>query len=148
MKPLGKKFMTIATTARQLTETFAKKHPDIGDPKDLACYCAIGSKILKLLAEKHNYKVTFVQGQYGSYYITSDPTHVNHCWVIYNNKIVDITATQFGIKDPVHVVDLKEAKHYFPVFHHDRIDKDWGDQNPKRYHSIVKLVENARINYV
>lgn len=142
MKPLGKKIISIATTARQLTEIFAKDHPEIGDSQDLECFCAIGSKILKLLAKKYDYDVTFVQGQYGSVFYKD---HLNHCWTEYNSRIIDITATQFGIKDPIHIIEKSVATYYHPVHFHDKMSGDWGDQNPKNYRVIRKLVANAVI---
>ena len=142
MKPLGKKMIAIATTARQLTERFAKEHSGIGDRWNLECYCAIGSKILKLLEEKYGYDVTFVQGQYGSDFITT-PGYLNHCWTEYNSRIIDVTATQFGIKEKVHIISVKEAIKYFPVHYHDKVSADWGDQNPGKYPSIRKMVANT-----
>ena len=147
MKTIPKRLFKIAKKARALTEKFAKKHPDIGYPEDLSCYCAIGSRILHLLAEKNGYELEFIQGYFGDVFdsdrkLTS--SSINHCWLEYKGHVVDITATQFGIQAPVHVVSRRNTDQYHPVLNHTKFDANWDDQSPTRYtRKIKKLVANC-----
>ena len=143
MRPLSKKIVKIAFAARKLTEEFAKKHPTIGNEKTLQGYCAIGSKILLLLAKKYKFEVTFIQGQYGKHYY-DNPYYLNHCWIEYNSRIIDITATQFNIKDSVYIVE-KNHNYYHPVYTHDRMIGDWRNQNPNKYFFIKELVDKTTV---
>ena len=59
---------------------------------NLECACAVGSYCFMLAARKYlKIKMAFK---------ASD----GHCWLEYNNKIYDVTATQFGIKEKVFVL--------------------------------------------
>jgi len=64
---------------------------------DLSCYCGVASLYLAKCAKELGYsKVNFVMGIYcDSHYRVFEP---NHCWCEIDNYIIDITATQFGIK--------------------------------------------------
>ena len=43
-----------------------------------------------------------------------------HCWVEFEGKIIDITATQFGIKDKVFITDKNDSRY---ECHHKSIER-------------------------
>ncbi len=144
MEIISKKLFTIAEKARLATEKFANQRSYIGSPTTLMCYCAIGSKILQLMAKKADYKVTFIQGVYATYRKDVEYTedNINHCWIEYKNAVIDITATQFGFQQDVFVRTLTEATTHIPVLRHDTFAASWGEQNPKNHMELInKLVE-------
>ena len=68
----------------------------IGFPEDLMGMCAIVSKKLFNQLKKNGYKVKIVYNP-------------RHCFVILNNRIIDLTATQFGKYYPkIHIIKLKK----------------------------------------
>ena len=138
-----KNLIKIAKKARCLTEVFASKHAYIGNTKNLGGYCAIGSKIILLLAEKTKYKgrLNLIQGYYGfksEAFVWSEQGKIdciNHCWVSYKNMIVDITYTQFvrsNLAVPVYVTPASND-YYLNILKNERFDEMWKDQNPGNY---------------
>jgi hypothetical protein len=95
------KVISYAKSSRKIVERLAK-HIDnswpveAGDSKTLECYCAIASHLLYKLAKKNNIKINFHVGKFKSY---------DHAFNSYDGKIIDITATQFGLKNKVYVID-------------------------------------------
>ncbi len=138
----------LAIKARQLTEKFAEQYPAIGDPYNLQCYCAIGSKIFQSLAKKAGIDILFVQGRFlrcaDDYELLKETKlrshHINHCWNLYKNHIIDVTATQFGFKDKVFIQDKKEAKQHCPIEVNKRPNtSDWDPlQNPSQYTGEIR----------
>jgi Zn-finger protein len=118
---------SIAKVAREEMELFAKDNPSIGDPITLYCYCAISSLFLQRLARKYGYNISFAQGEAfrGS----------EHCWVVHNEKIYDITVTQFESNYPtVYVTNITNSKYKVERFNKDArkyIKDGWPEeQNP------------------
>jgi hypothetical protein len=65
------------------------------DPKELMGLCAIASFTLCTELEKAGIEAEVYEGKYDTWF--------EHCWVVVDDKIVDITATQFGTKRRVSV---------------------------------------------
>lgn len=134
----------IAADARAITERFAKDYfPEIGNTETLECYCAIGAKILYMLAKKRGYNMSFIEGRYG--YDDGDFhwADTNHCWTVYDHLVVvDVTATQFWVKDKVHTVLVRKSEKYVPVRKNrtalNKVNCGWGNQSPARYMGTIK----------
>ena len=90
---------------------------------DLSCYCGVASLYLAKCAKELGYsKVNFVMGIYcDSHYRVFEP---NHCWCEIDNYIIDITATQFGIKKKVSITNTKN-KDYMKLFSNKRAEKEF-----------------------
>jgi len=124
----------IAIASREAMEGFAKEyHIAGGDPKDLLGYCAISSYLLCLVARKFGYRLTLVEGVAFDEY---DSDYINHCWVQYKKIIIDITATQFGCSNKVHITNTFD-KDYNAVTRATKTRKNlrhyWHNQSPYEY---------------
>lgn len=86
------KLIDLAYIAREQFEA------ELGENHDLAGYCGLASFRLLLMA---NYNGIYPTLAYGIHAI--EP----HAWIEYYNKIIDITATQFGYDDRVVVINKK-----------------------------------------
>lgn len=121
----------IAEESRKAMEHFARNHQYIGSTYDLGGFCAISSYLFFLVAKKFGFHLTLVEG--AAFTRCSDP---NHCWAQYKKLIIDITATQFGCSDKVHVVKVGN-KNYKVIRRLSKTRKnfkfDWGDQSPYEY---------------
>lgn len=131
-KKLPKGLVNIATKARSLAEKFAKNNSFIGDKRTLQCYCAISSKIFYKMARRAKYKVNIIQGNFGKDYYPDNYNNINHCWIEYGNYIIDITATQFGIKDKIYIIEKNKTDQYLTV-RDDGIFISWHAQDPEEY---------------
>lgn len=79
------------------------KYPDLFD-KDLAGACAVASYYLNQKLRRFNIPSQFIRGTYNRF---------DHCWVdIGYQNIIDITATQFRIKDEVYFTTYKDNSAY------------------------------------
>jgi hypothetical protein len=85
--------INIASTVRSWAEQRAARLGD-STPSELDCYCGIAStKMSLMLNEVHiGHRIALSQCSYGS-----------HAFVLVNNYIVDVTATQFGEEDRIFV---------------------------------------------
>ena len=87
------KLLEIARDVRHIAE----KHPD--SCYDLSCWCAICSfKIFKILRN-------ITKQVYFAIVDGGCCCHC-HCFVIYKNKMIDVTATQFGEKENIVIDDI------------------------------------------
>jgi len=82
--------------------------------KNLAGYCYACSNVLTNLLKRHGYKAQLVVGLYNDDF--------DHCWVeLANKQIIDVTATQFGVKYEVYTpwltgqISSYEALHKGPA---------------------------------
>ena len=100
---LERKILKIAKTTRNVVEDFVK---EVGteNPKTLECCCAIASYTLFFSLRHFRYNPTLVIGSYNDFYVT-------HCWVELNDKIIDLTETQFGSKKKVAIHNLNSLKY-------------------------------------
>lgn len=140
----------LARRARKITEKFATKHPTIGSAELLDCFCAIGSWVLFILAEKEGYSPIFIEGTYifdGDTYDPKDPD-LNHCWVQINKIDIDITATQFGYPNKISLrrANVRDkfiaANKYREINHLNFFLNEWKDQNPAKYEKeLLALIQ-------
>lgn len=99
--PMDGKIIETALKVRFEMENFATNNRTIGNPVTLSCYCAIASYSLNQTLKKLKFDSHFITGLYLD---PKDESKSYHCWVELDNHVVDITATQFGIKDRVNIV--------------------------------------------
>ena len=69
-------------------------------PTDLEGACASASYVLWKHLRKQGYDADFIMGSYHGF---------NHCWVEIEDRILDITATQFGVRKKVYTRVLSAA---------------------------------------
>jgi hypothetical protein len=81
---------------RQAMFDYTRKNDAVFDESDLGGGCAVASGLLVVQAKrKLNIPLRFVATDY-------------HAWTEYNDKIVDLTATQFSCKEEVLVLPKQE----------------------------------------
>jgi hypothetical protein len=99
--------INLAKQARFYLEILALQNNVDLFKKDLCGYCGVGSFFLKRLGKFINLDFDFVCGTY-----SSTNHYSGHCWVEFDNHVIDITGTQFykDIINPVHIV--KKNKKY------------------------------------
>lgn len=97
--------------AAHVRKTFERIARDESFPADLACLCLRASKALAKALTKTGIKAKLVMGGYREPYGECG----DHCWIEIGDKIIDITATQFGTFDRVHVTDVSDPE-YFAAF--------------------------------
>ena len=97
------KIIETSLLVRTEIEKFAIKNNRIGDPVTLECYCAIASYSLNKTFKALKLDSSFVTG---FYYDSVSNSKSFHCWVEHSQSIIDITATQFGIKHRVYIPKL------------------------------------------
>lgn len=122
---------------------------------ELSCFCAIASYVLVEVAAIFKYNLNLVEGiafddvPYVDYddeeYNPEDL--VNHVWVEYKGTIIDITATQFGIGDKIHIVDNTNEE-YYPVRYNydakDSLQHHWPqEQTPYSILNDLDLIINS-----
>lgn len=98
----------IATAARTWAEQYAAEHPNIGGTHTLACYCAIASAKLWHMLRNAGINAKLVSNDH-------------HAFVVVDDWIVDITATQFGSE-----YEKVEIRHVDDV---DSVDEWWWAQH-------------------
>ena len=80
---------------------------------DLECACCIVSKILYDHLKSKGFNVSFIEGIFDNGLFSSVDDEPNHCWLEVENKwIVDLTATQFGDYDPIHIIPISDDEEY------------------------------------
>ena len=112
----------LAEKVRKAMEEIGKKQ---NYPPDLGGLCGTASLHLHLAAERLGIK---------GIDICTGPGHV---YCMYRHYVVDLTATQFGAKDPVFIVDLLEI----PKVMKDKSPGYWKQYG--RYHSLQDLNERS-----
>lgn len=121
---MDKQLKKIATAARREMERFVRKHDRL-NADDLTCYCAISSYFLIMLGRKFGYKLIFVEGtafvgnmkqlakDLKSGEMQLSEVDSNHCWVEYEDAIIDLTATQFNRQvKKVHIVNTNDTEYF------------------------------------
>lgn len=129
----------IAKAARKEMEHFAKYKTEVSDSHRLMGLCAISSYFLKILSKKMGYDIALIEGAAFDGWVSDDG--INHCWNLYDGKIIDITATQFGVHRKVHIVNADNKK-YIPkrkIVNLTRTFEHWLDeQSPLVYQKELK----------
>jgi hypothetical protein len=89
-------FREIKNTAKRVR----KAMEFISGSTKLSGYCGRASlQLFRVLKLKNIKGIVLVDG-------------LSHTFLLYKNKIIDITATQFGKKDRVYIKDIKDIKDY------------------------------------
>lgn len=128
---------TLAKQVRNNLKSFICDKPSSFD-SNFFCACAVASYTLWKVLLSKGYSAKFVRGFYRG---------DNHCFVICNNQIIDITATQFDIREEVYITDSNDNRY-------DLIDEDsdalnylndnWpSDQIPQSYVEELGEIINA-----
>jgi len=109
--------------------------------KNMTGACAISSYALYKALKNKGLKVKFVLGHF-DYYLNK------HCWIEYKDKIIDITATQFGNNfSDVFVTDIKNERYKDRRYNIAALSEvnDWLQQSP-RYHknTINNIIKNLK----
>lgn len=133
----------IATAAREEMENFAREI-DSCNADDLSCWCGISSYFLVMVGRKFGYHLSLVEGI--AFNGGWDPDQPNHCWVEYQGKIIDITATQFADVNKIHIVE-KDDQNYDCVRRNNAARKSlkcWlPEQSPYTHAHIKELRKRA-----
>jgi len=154
---MDRRLKKIAIATREEMESFARKHHHIGfgneSSEDLSCYCAIASYFLVMVGRKFGYRLMLIEGVAFERNIDPEDPYscikqlVNHCWVEYDSKIIDLSAKQFDSSlRKVHVANIG-VNDYHPVYRNNRVRRnlkaEWPeDQSPYRY--IKELRKRAK----
>jgi hypothetical protein len=124
---------------------------------DLACSCAVSSWTLWRFLTKNQIKSNFVLGRwYGDVAIQVEEclyedipvdwesVGIGHCWIEIDDKIIDITLTQFDNVPNVCILDEDDDDFYhYPLKRNqdaiNEINCCWPkEQNPKTYYQYLK----------
>lgn len=73
--------------------------------------CGISSWVLDRVCKRLGIKSTFVMGHWHKLGEHGPDPWNNHCWVQVDDKIYDVTATQFEVADRVHVTDASDVRY-------------------------------------
>jgi len=111
-----RKITSIARRIRKAFEEIESKEGEYNDG-DLGGYCGRASVQLYLACKRQGIKIQIAEG-------------VGHIFNVYNGRIVDITATQFGYCEKVFIKDL----------YHRGLDDC---HRPIRYHHSAKTAEKV-----
>lgn len=123
----------IASQVRSACEGFVNSHEsfdyDFHGQDDLCCMCAVASMALKKALEREGIHSDLVVGEYDGFC---------HCWLEWQNYIVDITATQFNLKRKIHIVSTN-TKLYNKIEVNPSEFKDW-PHTQKPNDKVVKYI--------
>lgn len=97
----------IAREVRLKCEEYARRLGNRYFTKSLESMCGIASYALKQALEGARLDSNLVYGFYDG---------MGHCWLEYGDRIIDITATQFGVRRRVYVTDYENAKYQFEKY--------------------------------
>jgi len=79
----------------------------------MAGYCGIGSLLLHKAASSVNIKTDFILGTFKT--SKESKKLSGHCWVEFENNIIDVTASQFGMESRVYVSTLEDDRYRFII---------------------------------
>jgi hypothetical protein len=102
--------MALARRVRKAVVNIANGEPTSYDALD--SYCAIASHFFVSVAKRYGYKLDIVEGVAFERYDYDFEIDTNHCWVQYQGKIIDLTATQFGVRANIHIVNDTNKKYH------------------------------------
>ena len=99
--------------------------------------CAIVSETLGQVLRSNGHRATLICGVYEGH---------EHCWLeVDGNKLVDATATQFGLADPVLVVPTGSQGYHEVTRGSAAIEEvaNWGDQSPQEHAREIRRIVRA-----
>lgn len=128
MNPSLKDFKRLGVQARNFVWSIKDRiHMD----SDFGCGCAVTSYVLQRLVYREfaDCKIDFAIGEYDKQ---------NHCWLIYRKKVIDPTATQFGLFPKVRIVNEDDEDYFrYNVNYLNRRAMNeltlWEEQSPFAY---------------
>ena len=121
----------VCQTRIKIARKVRQRAVELTEVPDLSCMCGIASTGLAFAFENAGFPAKVVYGTFN---------YDNHCWVVSDEIIYDITATQFGNYRKVHV-ELVDSGKYNPMKKIDSLDwkkvesffKSWpGCQTPNQ----------------
>lgn len=123
--------LTLAKITRKKIEALSVVE---GGQPHLQGYCGVASRHLQLAANKRNLFPFFVAGNFNFYNRILDRylTNSGHCWLEFEEYIIDITVTQF--KNVVTKIDRNFAKKIY-------ISKDTNPHYSKKYVGYDALLQ-------
>lgn len=113
---LDPKLLSLAHRIRQTLQEMATQETHWHWVKDdLGGACGVASIVLVEEMKKLGFEATVVIGRYLEDCPLGDaPYRMSHCWVRFEDFIIDLTATQFnGIQYPIYVIS-KDHERYIP----------------------------------
>ena len=122
--------------AIQIAKQIRKQCEIIAPYSDLQCWCGIASCALSKALTKKGISNKIIFGEFRR---TKNERGDDHCCILVGDKIIDITATQFGISRSVYVVSSNNYSYkYFNAIKGLRsFFRTWpSDQKPRK-----KLIE-------
>lgn len=93
-----KTIRAIAKDVREQCEkfVFSSRSSEYHFGASLDCMCAIASYALYMELQKKGIDTQFIEGTWHE--DSTDRWGYNHCWIEWHQYIIDITATQFGVR--------------------------------------------------
>ena len=149
----NEKILNLTKKVRSVCERFACSDDasafDFWRDPDLGCMCAIASMTLAKVLRKFGYRVNVVNGKFRDNYAFNNNVGYDHCWVEYGTNIIDITATQFQIKDEIFICKAGNNCHYIKGIVKNSVENfsNWDiSQRPDK--RIVSLLVNNSLNEI
>ncbi len=147
MKAIDPLIQRAGETVRDLMEDLVCVLPPMWFNSDtMQGACGISSRVLNKVLKRVGIQSEFVMGQWIPW---AWEDLANHCWVEVPrlNIIVDITATQFGVPERVHIVEPGQP--YLEMCRGNtatrRMGKHWEGQSHVWYSDKLKKVEDEAI---
>ncbi len=102
----------VAMTVRQNCERLAENDYEVQEFTDLELggMCAVASFALYQSFRSFNLNPTLIEGRYDESTLLRARYCELHCWVVVKNDIYDITASQFGVVDKVHITNINDGR--------------------------------------
>jgi len=141
----------VSRITRELMEVFARSDESQYNNDDLSCLCGVSSWFNKVLASRLGFSLQCVQGVYvyDGYTIYDNP---NHCWNVYRGTIIDVTATQFGVRNKVHITSVGDSVYgeHYRMEDYNKFFKKWPTcQTPSDYSdSLEEYLDAGVIKYM
>lgn len=146
--------VTIAKAVRKEMVSFAKAEGSkiCYEPRELDCLCAIASDFLVKVAEQFGFEVYLTEGIAFENISRDHPLteQGNHMWVEWREFIIDITATQFGVREHVYMIGARSTTKYHAVLFGAEAEKSLRNRWPReqRPTAFLKVLEQRTTNVI
>jgi hypothetical protein len=109
---------------------------------DLDCACAISSNALQRAFTAMDIEATFVMGEMRR--APNGHSYGEHCWVIVEDYIIDLTARQFSRRFPEVFIVGRRDRRYVPAKTGRpallEVNDEWIDHSPRTHRNVVNRV--------
>jgi hypothetical protein len=134
----------ISKKVRKTLETFVISHDSVDEDyhkdESLGCMCAVASVFLANILQKHGFNANVRELKFG---------YMSHCFVEYNNIVIDLTATQLrNVKRKVVIMPIMKYLNWIVSKEFGRMptlkefnEKTWPEEQSPRKEIINKLEE-------